>query len=158
PRDPAVAEDEAVLEPVPQSPELDLSSGTAPVRRVRADLGQHGLLADRPRSDLVGRLRPSAWCHLFHRPLLPLFRNPYAAPKARRLAAVEEGRGLLRVFPLSNRRPCPQRASGAGSPYAFTVGALPRISSDGEGIGEGHGRSRRADRRRGFQEVVPRPA
>ena len=133
-RDPAVAASKALPESLPQSPQLDLSARAAALRRVGADLGQHRLLADGPRTEPLGNLRRPAGRHPFHSALLSLLRDPDAPAEAGGVASVEEGRDLPRILPLPDGGSGPQRASGARGPHAITVGTVPRIPRYGEGM------------------------
>src|SRR5437879_2005589 len=132
-----------VHEPLPEPPQLDLSAGPPVIRFLGSDLGQRGLLADRPWSGAVERVGRPAWDHSFHRAFLSLLRDPDPAAQTGWLAKVEEGRDLLPVLPLSDRRSDPQRPSGTGGPHPITVWALPRVPGDGEGVRIG--RRKRAD-------------
>src|SRR5205807_686992 len=114
----------SVHEPVPQSPELDLSTGPASVRFLSSDLGERRLLADGPWPGAVERVGRPARDHPVHRAVLSVLRDPDPAAQTCQLADVEEGRDLLPVLSLSDRRADPQRPSGARGPHPITVWAI----------------------------------
>src|SRR5205823_11399085 len=109
-------------------------SGASSVRSAGPERVHHVLLADRSGPADVAGVRCAAGRHPVHGPLLPLLRDPVAAAEARRLAAMEKGRDLPRILPVPDRRARHERAPSAGGAHTTTVGALPGVPGDGEGM------------------------
>src|SRR5439155_7761230 len=120
-------EDAALLEPVPESPQLDLSADPADVWKLRAYLVQQGLLAHRRRSADLVALRNPAFDHALDRRLLHDPRVPHASAQAGGVAAVAASRGALSVLRVPGGGPRAQRAPGAGGAHAAAAGALPGV-------------------------------
>src|SRR5205823_13150502 len=120
-------EDAALLEPVPESPQLDLSADPADVWKLRAYLVQQGLLAHRRRSADLVALRNPPFDHALDRRLLHDPRVPHASAQAGGVAAVAASRGALSVLRVPGSGPRAQRAPGAGGAHAAAAGALPGV-------------------------------
>src|SRR5438034_5206037 len=120
-------EDAALLEPVPESPQLDLSADPADVWKLRAYLVQQGLLAHRRRSADLVALRNPSFDHALDRRLLHDPRVPHASAQAGGVVAVAASRGALSVLRLPGGRTRAERAPGAGGAHAAAAGALPGV-------------------------------
>src|SRR5450759_5928953 len=108
---PSLASAPPLFAPLPQPPQLDLPAGAFDVRRIGPDLGQHRLLADRPRPDPVVVFGHPPVYDPIDGGVLHVLRDPHAAAEAGGLAALEEGRCASAVLRLSGGGPGVERAS-----------------------------------------------
>src|SRR5262249_46783784 len=132
--DPALAAPAALLQPVPEPPQLDLPARAADVRVLAAGDGERGLLGHRPRRAPVVLLGPDPDHDAVdgRRPDRPGAADP--AAETGELGAAAAGAGPPAVLQLSRRGPDAERAAGARGAHPPPPGQVPRVPGDGEGL------------------------